>query len=133
MSQTANEQISHPTTDNESRVALTAFFNLADNLGLSNFEMKHLLGNVAHTSFYNWKKDRNQKIPSDTIDRISYLIGIYKSLLILLPSKKAANEWLKKPNSEFNGNSALDFLMKNSIEGLIDLRRYLDSERGAHD
>lgn len=120
-------------SQNAGRVALTAFFNLADHWGLSTTEMTQLLGNIKHSRFFEWKKNHNQKIPSDTMERISYLLGIYKSLLILLPEKQAAHAWIKKPNGKFNNISALDFILQNGFSGLVDVRRYLDAERGAHD
>jgi len=120
-------------SENAGRVALTAFFNLAEHWNLSTVEMAQLLGNIKNSRFFDWKKNHNQKIPSDTMERISYLLGIYKSLLILLPSKQAAHEWIKKPNGKFNNLSALDFILQNGFSGLIDVRRYLDAERGAHD
>lgn len=120
-------------SENASRVALTAFFNLADHWNLSTTEMAQLLGNIKNSRFFDWKKNHNQKIPSDTMERISYLLGIYKSLLILLPSKQAAHAWIKKPNGRFNNLSALDFILQNGFSGLVDVRRYLDAERGAHD
>lgn len=120
-------------SENAGRVALTAFFNLADHWRLSTTEMAQLLGNIKNSRFFDWKKNHNQKIPSDTMERISYLLGIYKSLLILLPNTQAAHEWIKKPNGKFNGISALDYILQNGFSGLIDVRRYLDAERGAHD
>ena len=68
----------------------------------------------------------------DTLERISYILGIYKALRILLPTEKAANEWLHKPNNAplFGGRSALEKLMKGHVLDLADVRRYLDAERG---
>lgn len=120
-------------SENAGRVALTAFFNLANHWDLSTAEMAQLLGNIKNSRFFDWKKNHNQKIPADTMERISYLLGIYKSLLILLPTKEAAHEWVKKPNGHFNNISALEFILNNGFSGLIDVRRYLDAERGAHD
>ncbi len=66
------------------------------------------------------------------MERISYILGIYKALRILLPTEKMANAWLSKPNQAplFSGNSALDKLMKGHVIDLADVRRYLDAERG---
>ena len=71
-------------------------------------------------------------LTADTLERISYVLGIYKALRILLPTEAAANEWIHKPNSAylFGGNSALEKLMKGHVIDLADVRRYVDAERG---
>jgi hypothetical protein len=38
------------------RVALTAFFNLADHWDLSTNEMAQLLGNIKNSRFFEWRK-----------------------------------------------------------------------------
>lgn len=112
-------------------VALKAFFTITAKWGLSADEEKPLL-NVAPSTFYLWKREKSGSLSSDTLERISYILGIYKALHILLPSEKAANEWIKKPNNAplFNGKRALDKLMKGHVIDLADVRRYLDAERG---
>ena len=66
------------------------------------------------------------------LERISYLLGIYKALHILLPTEHAANAWLKKPNTAplFAGQTALKKMLRGSIVDLADVRRYLDAQRG---
>jgi predicted secreted protein len=68
----------------------------------------------------------------DTLERISYVLGIYKALRILIPNEKSANEWVHKSNAAalFNGSSALQKLMNGRVIDLADVRRYLDAERG---
>jgi hypothetical protein len=41
----------------------------------------------------------SRALPQDTLERLSYLLGIYKSLQILLPDPRAADAWVRKPNS----------------------------------
>ena len=59
-------------------------------------------------------------------------MGIYKALHILLPSELAANDWIHKPNDAplFNGKSALEKMLQGRVVDLVDVRRYLDAERG---
>ncbi|MXW47997.1 MAG: DUF2384 domain-containing protein, partial [Gammaproteobacteria bacterium] len=68
----------------------------------------------------------------DTLERISYILGIYKYLQILLPDQKLADEWVKRPNSAplFDGRSALDLMMSGRVADLFIVRQYLDAERG---
>ena len=113
--------------------ALQAFFNIANNWQLSVAEERTLLGSPPESTFYKWKAEKTAgRLSKDALDRISYLLGIYKDLNILLASNRAANEWVRKPNkaSLFNGQSALDRMLAGSIVDLADIRRYLDAQRG---
>ena len=112
--------------------ALGAFFNLTKSWGLNTEEEQILLGRPPRSTFFKWKKEKQGHLSYDTLDRISYLLGIYKALQILLPNEQAANEWPRKPNSAplFNGRCALDKMLSGKLIDLADVRRYLDAERG---
>ena len=113
--------------------ALQAFFNLAERWGLSVSEQRTLLGSPAESTFFKWKAEKTAgRLSRDALDRISYLLGIYKALNILLPSPRAADEWVRKPNSAplFHGQSAIERMLAGSIVDLADIRRYLDTQRG---
>ena len=120
-----------PGPVNKNAVALKAFFNIASKWQLSSEQERVLLG-IPKATFYRWKSQLDGSLAADTLERISYVLGIYKALQILLPSELAANEWLHKPNSAplFGGKTALDKLMKGHVVDLADVRRYLDAERG---
>lgn len=112
--------------------ALTAYFNITAAWGLTAEEERTLLGSPPRSTFFKWKSDRAARLSPDTLERISYVMGIYKALRILLPTEEAANDWVKKPNtaSGFNGKSALDRMLAGRVVDLADVRRYLDAERG---
>lgn len=113
--------------------ALQAFFNLSNHWHLSVSEERALLGSPPESTFFKWKAHKSaSRLSRDTLERISYLLGIYKDLNILLPSVRAADEWVRKPNSAtlFNGQSALDRMLAGSLVDLADVRRYLDAQRG---
>lgn len=112
--------------------ALTAFFNIAERWRLTSDEERTLLGNPPRSTFYKWKKSKKAVLSQDTLERISYILGIFKALNILLPRANTANEWIKQPNSAplFNGQSALDKMLVGRVVDLADVRRYLDAERG---
>lgn len=116
---------------NKNAVALKAFFGVCQKWGLTSEQERKLLG-ASHATFYRWKKQRDGSLSQDTFERISYILGIYKALCILLPNEKAANQWVHKPNTAplFGGNSALDKLLAGRVIDLADVRRYLDAERG---
>lgn len=118
---------------NVNSAALQAFFNLTNKWALNAAQERTLLGSPPSSTFFKWKAQKTARnLDRDTLERISFLLGIYKDLNILLPSKQVADEWIKKPNSAplFNGTSALDRMLGGSITDLSDVRRYLDAERG---
>lgn len=112
--------------------ALTAFFNIATKWRLTNDEERTLLGNPPRSTYYKWRKSKQAALAQDTLERISYILGIFKAINILLPTSDAANEWIKKTNNDplFNGQSALDKMLVGRVVDLADVRRYLDAERG---
>lgn len=126
------ERPSHIDPSKLQATALNAFFNISKLWALEAFEEQILLGSPARSTFFKWKKERQGHLSQDTLERISYIMGIYKALQILLPNEQAANTWIKKPNQApiFNGRSALDKMLVGSVVDLAEVRRYLDAERG---
>lgn len=115
-----------------SAAALRTFFNIARDWGLSTSEQMQLLGLNASSTYFKWKKDPDVALPRDTLERISYILGIYKALQILLPDPAAADAWVRKPNSAplFGGRSALARMLSGNVADLYVVRQYLDAQRG---
>lgn len=113
------------------KIALKATFNIMEAWDLSNEEQMQILG-VPRSTFFKWKKLHEGSLAQDTLERISYILGIYKALQILLPDPKSSDEWIKKPNKMplFGGRSALDRMLSGHVADLYIVRQYLDSERG---
>tara|TARA_R110000868_G_scaffold112049_5_gene302011 strand:+ start:888 stop:1292 length:405 start_codon:yes stop_codon:yes gene_type:complete len=112
--------------------ALRTFFRIADLWELSVDDQMTLLGVTARSTFFKWKKDPNTVLPRDTLERISYIVGVYKALQILLPDEQAADDWVKRPNEApvFAGQSALDRMLSGQVADLFVVRQYLDAQRG---
>lgn len=113
--------------------ALHTFFNIAKAWGLNNSQMSILLGLSTESTFYNWKRNPEQAVLSnDTIERLSYIFGIYKALQILLPNPAIADSWVNCPNSNalFNGQKPIELMLQGHVVDLYMVRRYLDAERG---
>lgn len=91
-----------------------------------------LLGVTARSTFFKWKKNSDVELSRDTLERISYLLGIYKALQILLPDPHAADAWVRRPNQApvFGGRSALERMLSGHVADLFVVRRYLDAQRG---
>ena len=99
--------------ENLSGPGFQIFLNIAELWKLSVNEQLILLGLNSNYKYYNWKKNPNPILPEDTILRISYILGIYKALKILLPDNSAADGWVRCPNTEplFEGKTALERMM----------------------
>ena len=112
------------------QVALNVFFNIMSAWQVKAKDQIVLLGKPAESTFYNWKKGKVSTLSPDTLERISYVMGIYKALGILLPTRAQADAWPNKPNAAFNDETALAYMLKGSMIHLSDMRRYLDAQRG---
>lgn len=115
------------------RVALKFFFQLMAHWQCPVEQQRKLLGAIGNTTYFNWKKQPNVRLPQDTLERISYLMGIHKALRILFSNQpERAYEWVHKPNeaAPFNGQSALQYMLAGRVVDIADVRRYLDGVRG---
>jgi hypothetical protein len=110
---------------------LRAFFRIAGLWGLSNEEQMTLLGLTSRSTFFNWRRDPEVGLSKDTLERISYVLGIYKALRILLPDDRAADAWVRQPNTAapFGGRSALERMLSGQVADLFVVRQYLDAQR----
>ena len=112
--------------------ALRTFFRIVADWQLSAQNARVLLGNPPESTFYKWKSGQVGQIGRDVLERISYVLGIYKALQILLPNSSSADGWTKRPNAApvFGGRSALDLMLSGNVADLYLVRQYLDAERG---
>lgn len=111
---------------------LHAFFNIAKLWGLSEAEQMKLLGLGSRSTLQSWKAGRVSKVSKDTLERISYILGIFKAIGILLPLPERADAWMRQPNDApiFAGKSALDRMLSGNVSDLYVVREYLDAQRG---
>ena len=108
---------------------LETFFAMADRWKLSTDEQIVLLGSPGRSTFFKWKKDGGG-LPADTRERLSHMLGIWKSLRILFTQDDRGEAWVRAKNRYFDGASALDVMLEG-MSGVIRVRRYLDAQRGA--
>jgi len=112
--------------------ALRAFFAIAERWGLRVADQRRLLGEPPESTFYKWKREREASLGRDVLERISYVLGIYKSLQILFPDPERADAWVRRPNTAptFGGQSALERMLSGNVADLYVVRQYLDAQRG---
>lgn len=121
------------SADRMAAAGLRAFSRIAAAWGLSVDQQLVLLGQPPRSTFFAWQRDPGRaRLSRDVLERLSNLLGIYKSLQILLPDAAAADAWVRQPNSAapFGGRSALDRMLAGNVADLNFVRRYLDGLRG---
>ena len=112
-----------------SQTALCAFFRISKDWRLDREDESVLLGQPGEAVLADWRREPdNASLPRDTLERISYLLGIHKALLALFPDAGHANAWVRRPNAAplFGGGSALERMLAGNVCDLYVVRKYLD-------
>ena len=112
---------------------LPAIFAIFSQWRLIGAQQMTLLGLSNEKTLYNWKSQPEKaKLTRDLLERASYILGIYKSLEILLPDQALADQLLATPNDNplFNGTAPVDRLLAGQVTDLAMVRNFLDAERG---
>jgi hypothetical protein len=94
-------------------------------------DARQLLGGVSNGAFYQMKQNPNRVLDQDRLLRVSYLIGIFKSLNILY-SSRLADQWVRLPNTNpiFAGRPPLEYMLQGGTPAMEIVRRLLDARRG---
>ena len=122
-----------PPTRRLSGPALRTFFRIAEVWGLNNEQQRVLLGSPSRATLFRWAKaPETVDLSPDTLERISYVLGIYKALHLLFTDRAQADGWVHRPNagSIFNGQTAIERMLGGQVVDLYAVRRYLDGQRG---
>lgn len=112
---------------------IKAVLQIFERWKLNNSQQQALLGLHNEGTFYNWKKKpESATLTNDLLERTSYILGIWRSLQILIPEERISDTWITSPNrsSAFNGQSPLERMLAGHIIDLAHVRQYLDAERG---
>lgn len=114
--------------------ALRAFFKIGRDWGLSADEEAILLGGPSQAVLSTWRdQSGNAIVPRDTLERISYILGIHESLHAQFRDRQRADAWVRKPNEApiFGGGTALDRMLAGNVCDIYVVRKYLDLIVGA--
>ena len=112
--------------------AAKAFFNIAAAWGIRDADAKALLGGVSNGRFYALKKNPDAAVlDQDKLQRVSFLVGIFKALNILF-GEAPADAWVQLPNQNriFGGASPLQYMIRGGLPAFQTVRRLLDARRG---
>ena len=114
-----------------SPAAMRAFFNIVRHWRVRDEDARLLLGGVSNGTYYNWKSGAAKQLEQDRLLRISYLVGIFKSLNILF-SQALADRWVSLPNTNalFGGRTPLAYMLRGGAPAMYTIGRLLDARRG---
>lgn len=118
------------TTD-QIAAAMVGVFRVFELWGVSSKEAQAILGFPAERTFYAWKTGQVGSVPHDTIRRMSYMLGIYKSLQMVYNEAALADSWPKRANKAFAGQTPLERMCAGDVTDLAAVHAYLDAARGA--
>ena len=113
-----------------SKVTVKLFFGVAQEWNLSDSQKCVLAGVNSRPTLRNWKEKIEHNLPlhlnRDTLDRLSYIAGIYKGIQVLFSDPTQWKEWIHKPNRDFGKHSALEVMLQGGLVDLAYVRRYID-------
>lgn len=116
--------------------AMRTFIAIADLWVLTQEERLLVLGLPSRSTYYGWVRAAldgdDLTLPTDTLLRISAVLGIHKALRILFASDQEGIHWLRGPHTAlpFAGQPPIALLLGGTQDGLMLVRRFLDSARG---
>jgi hypothetical protein len=109
--------------------AVRGFFAILQAWKLGADDARALLGGPAERTFYAWRAGNAVRVPMDTLRRIGYLAGIFKALELLYSDSSLADDWIRRPNRAFGGQSPLQRMCAGDVTDLAAVRAYLDAAR----
>ncbi|KTD83058.1 antitoxin Xre-like helix-turn-helix domain-containing protein [Legionella waltersii] len=118
----------NPVLNIPDEVVWKSLANLVERFNFKESEARILMGDMPRSTYTAHKS----KLSRDQKERVSYLLGIYKSLRILFEDGEQARTWINRQNSlaPFNGLTPKEYMLEGGIVRLSDVRKFLDFWRG---
>lgn len=117
---------------------LRTFLRIADHWGLHEQQRLLILGYPYRSRYMRWcqqaQLQKQLTLSVDVLTRISAVLGIYQALRLLYTDESQAAEWLRTPHKAtvFGGHPPLDLVTSGTQDGLLAVRRFLESACGGH-
>ena len=111
--------------------AISAALNILDQWQLDRAQQCAMLG-ISERSWYDWKRQAPARVGRDTLERVSYILGIWKALRLMLPDQSAYKRWPHLPNRAalFGGRPPVERMAAGQVGDLYAVRDWLDGWRG---
>ena len=122
--------------DNRRRLSgpgLRTFIRVADLWKLTGEQRRLVLCQAANSTYCGWLEAAGAHgdvtLSANVLMRISAVLGIHQVLQILQGNDREGVAWLRRPHGStvFAGRKPLDFLVDGTLEGLMTVRRFLDT------
>lgn len=116
--------------------AMRTFLAIADLWSLNEEQRRLILGYPSRSTYHNWCKQAREHgaitLDVDVLTRISALFGIHQALGVLFADERGGVDWLRQPHAApvFGGHPPIDLVTNGTQDGLMIVRRFLDSARG---
>jgi hypothetical protein len=116
--------------------ALRSFMAIADLWGLREEQRRLVLGYPSRSTYHNWMRLAREQgevtLDVDSLTRLSAVLGIHQALGVLFATQAEALNWLQGPHDAplFGGQPPLALLTSGTLDGLLQVRRFLDAARG---
>jgi hypothetical protein len=116
--------------------ALRTFAAIADVWGLNEEQRRLILGYPSRSTYHNWmrlaREQRDVTLDVDALTRLSAVLGIHQALGVLFATQAEALTWLLGPHDAplFGGQPPLALITSGTLDGLLQVRRFLDAARG---
>lgn len=95
---------------------------------ISSINQANLLGLNCDKKLTDFNQRANIHLNPEILRRISYILGIYKGLAELLPTREQSDLWVQKPHQAFNGYSAIEYMSQGKVSHLRKVREYIYSQ-----
>jgi hypothetical protein len=116
--------------------ALRSFAAIADLWGLNEQQRRLVLGYPSRSTYHNWmrlaREQADVTLDVDSLTRLSALLGIHQALGVLFDTQSEAVGWLMGPHDAplFGGQPPIALVTAGTLDGLLQVRRFLDAARG---
>ena len=111
--------------------AVNAALNVLNQWSVPREQQCAMLG-ISERSWYDWKRSAPARVAADALERISYILGIWKALRQLFPDQQGYRRWPSLPNTAppFGGRPPLERMSAGQVADLYVTRTWLDGWRG---
>jgi hypothetical protein len=109
---------------------LRTFFRITARWKLTDEEQLGLLGLRALSTLVALKAGAPPPLSRDMLERVSYVLGIFKAINTLLPVPERADGWIRAPNAApvFGGAAPIARMAAGSVSDLYVVRQHLDCQ-----
>jgi len=118
----------HPSLPDDISGAIRTVFHILDAWQATPQQCESILG-ITAADHEAWRDQAPTQLDQDHLERISYVLGIWKALRMLFPDNAGYKRWPQTPNQAplFNGDLPIVIMSQGDKASLARVRAWLDS------